>query len=299
MYTVRAMKRPTVIVIVGPTASGKSSYAVKLAKKIGGEVISADSRQVYKGLDIGTGKITKMEMQGVPHHMLDVADPKKVFTARDYVRLARPMLENIIKKGKTPIICGGTGFYIDALVGRITIPDVPINRKLRTKLEGKSAGELFKMLQKIDPRRAREIDRHNPVRLVRALEIVVKLGKVPHPHNLDGRLYYAYGVKSLPYDITWFGMKRPETSLTEKIHTRLLARMKAGMVQEAKRLHANGLSYKRMHQLGLEYRHLASLLRKKVTKDEMEKKLGHDIVKYAKRQLTYWKRNKEIKWIRP
>src|SRR5580693_2616583 len=127
-----------VLVIVGPTASGKSALAVALAKKFKGEIISADSRQVYRGLNIGTGKITKREMRGVPHHLLDVVSPKKIFTAHDFVTHARRAISNIAKRGKLPIIAGGTGFYIDALVGRIVLPDVPVDEKLRARLEKKS-----------------------------------------------------------------------------------------------------------------------------------------------------------------
>jgi tRNA dimethylallyltransferase len=274
-----------IFIIVGPTASGKSAYAVRLAKKLDGEVISADSRQVYKGLDIGTGKITKREMQGIPHHMLDVASPSRTFTAHDYVRKARPILEKILKAGKTPIICGGTGFYIDALVGRITLPDVPANAKLRRELRGKSAPQLFHMLQKLDKRRAKEIDRHNPVRLIRAIEIATALGNVPNMKQ-----------EPLPFETKWIGMKIAEIPLREKIHARLLSRMKAGMIAEAKKLHESGLSYKRMEALGLEYRYLALLLQKKISKEEMLEKLENEIWQYAKRQITYWKRSDAIEW---
>ncbi len=287
--------QPSVFVVVGPTASGKSAYAVELARKIGAEVISADSRQVYKGLDIGTGKITRREMKGVPHHLLDVVSPKKVFTAHDYVEKSKPILEGILEKGKSVVICGGTGFYIDALLGRISVPEVPPNRELRGKLTGKSAPQLFAMLKKLDPRRAKEIDQHNPVRLIRAIEIAKALGKVPKMK-----------MKPLTFKVEWIGMpalsepsrgrKTAEITLRDRIHTRLLSRMKVGMLNEAKKLHEAGLSYKRMDQLGLEYRHLARLLQGKVTKEQMLEELEKDIVAYAKRQLTYWKRNAEIEW---
>lgn len=283
------MQKPEIIVVVGPTASGKSAFAVDLARKIGGEVISADSRQVYRGLNIGTGKITKKEMKGVPHHMLDVASPKKVFTAHDYVSKARPILERILEKGKSAVICGGTGFYIDALLGRIALPNVEPNRELRKSLGGKSASELFALLKKMDPRRAKEIDQHNPVRLIRAIEIATALGKVPEPSMSRFHL-------DIPFQIKWIGIRQTEIPLREKIHTRLLARMKAGMVREAQKLHAAGLSYKRMDQLGLEYRHLARLLQKKVTKKEMLEELEKDIAAYAKRQMTYFGRNDAIEW---
>lgn len=280
------MQKQKVIVIVGPTASGKSAYAVQLAKKIGGEVISADSRQVYKGLDIGTGKITKKEMRGVPHHLLDVESPKKVFTAQQFVEQGRAAIEDIMARGKTPIICGGTGFYIDALLGRMPLPNVPPNRALREKLEKKTAPQLFKMLQKLDPRRAKNIDAQNPVRLVRAIEIATKLGKVPVPKP-----------EVLPYTIEWIGLNPHDELLRNKIVKRLAERMKSGMVPEARKLHSKGLSWRRMHALGLEYRYLALYLQKKITKAELTEELEKRIWHYARRQRMYWKRNKDIVWL--
>ena len=156
-----------ILVIVGPTASGKSDLAVKLAKKLNGEVISADSRQVYKGLDIGTGKISRKEMRGVPHHMLDVADPRKQFSVDLYKKMAEEELRYIDERGKLPIIVGGTGFYIDAVAGGVVLPDVPPNKKLRAILGKKSNAALFKMLKKRDPKRAKMIDANNKVRLIR------------------------------------------------------------------------------------------------------------------------------------
>lgn len=141
------MQKSRIITIVGPNASGKSEFAVGLAKKIGGEIISADSRQVYRGLNIGSGKITKKEMRGVPHHCLSIANPKKTFTALDFKKCAQKVIFNILKRGKTPIIVGGTGFYIDAALGRVKLGGVPPNHALRKKLAGKSASELLKMLK--------------------------------------------------------------------------------------------------------------------------------------------------------
>ncbi|MEK7612980.1 MAG: tRNA (adenosine(37)-N6)-dimethylallyltransferase MiaA, partial [Patescibacteria group bacterium] len=166
-----------VLVIVGPTASGKSGLAVRLAKKFKGEIISVDSRQVYKGLDIGTGKITKKEMKGVPHYLLDVANPKKQFSVSQYKKFADKIVRYIVLENRLPIIVGGTGFYIDTLAGKFSLPDVPPNKLLRRKLEKFDTEELFKMLKKKDPARAKTIDRHNKVRLIRALEIVNALGR--------------------------------------------------------------------------------------------------------------------------
>lgn len=283
--TTEDVKNPRVIVIIGPTASGKSAFAVKLARKIGGEIISADSRQVYKGLDIGSGKITKKEMRGVPHHLLDVASPKKIFTAQDFVKHGRGVIENIIARGKTPIICGGTGFYIDALLGRITIPEVLRNDKLRVQLGKKSASELFAILKKLDFRRSKTIDPHNPARLIRAIEIASAIGKVPETQLV-----------SLPYAIKWIGLNPSKKKLRSNIRKRLTERMKRGMVAEARRLKKDGLSFARMHALGLEYRHLAEFLQHRINRAELLERIEKGNWEYAKRQMTYWRRNKDIKW---
>ena len=154
-------KLPKLIVILGQTATGKSGLAIKLAKKFSGEIISADSRQVYKGMDIGTGKVTKKEMKGVPHYLLGVASPKRYFTVIQYKKLAMRAINKILKKGKLPILCGGTGFYIQAVVDGIVIPEVSPDWKLRKKLEKKSKKELFKILKELDSKRAKTIDKNN------------------------------------------------------------------------------------------------------------------------------------------
>ncbi len=277
-------KKQKVLVIVGPTSSGKSALAVALAKKFNGEVISADSRQVYRGLNIGTGKITRKEMKGVRHHLLDIADPKKTFTAHDFIKQGRTAIADIAGRGKLPIIAGGTGFYIDALLGRITLPDVPANKKLRALLEKKTAAQLFTSLRKKDPHRAQTIDAHNKMRLVRALEIATALGKSPTPH-----------IES-PFDALWTGIEVPRKQLERKIHERLRARIEHGMLAEAGSLHSAALSYKRMESLGLEYRSLARFLQKRITQAQLIAELDIAIHQYAKRQITYWKRNKDIRW---
>ena len=159
------MLASSIIVVVGPTSSGKSALAVRLAKKFNGEIISADSRQVYKGLDIGSGKITKREMRDIPHHLLDVASPRRKFTVAQYQKFARLAMQDIISRGKVPIICGGTGFYIDALLGRVTIPSVSPNTKLRVKLEKLSTEKLGEKLKILDPKRFTDIDQNNRPRL--------------------------------------------------------------------------------------------------------------------------------------
>ncbi len=279
------MRRPKLIVIVGPTASGKSSFGIWLAQKVGGEVISADSRQVYKGLDIGTGKVTKKEMAGVRHHLLDVASPKKQFTVDSFVKKAKRAYSSILQNSKIAIVVGGTGLYVDMLTGRMSYPNVPPNAALRKRLANKSAAQLFAMLQKADPARAKTIDRHNPRRLVRALEIARALGASPAP------------APEQKYDVLWLGLDPGQEKLDTLINKRLKSRLKAGMIAEAKRLHKQGLSYKRMEELGLEYRYLARLLQGKMTLKEFEADLEQAIRGYAKRQRTWFKRNKDIVWV--
>ena len=281
--------KPKVIAVIGPTASGKTSLGIFLAQKIKGEIISADSRQVYRGLDIGTGKVTKKEMTGVPHHLLDVANPKKQFTVSDFVTQANKACSNIFKNSGTPIIVGGTGLYVDALFGRMLFPDVPPNEKLRAQLEKKSVEELFLMLQKKDPVRANTIEPKNKRRLVRALEIAAALGRTP----TGGPALQGKG----SYDVLWLGLNPGEKKLQKNIHDRLVARLKLGMIAEAKRLHERGLSYKRMRELGLEYRYLADYLQGKLTKKEFEVELERAINHYAKRQIRWFKRNQDIHWV--
>ena len=277
-----------IIVILGQTATGKSDLAVKIARKVGGEVISADSRQVYKGLDLGTGKIMKKEMRGIPHYLLDVVNAKNRFSVAEYKKLADKKIKEIIARGKIPIICGGTGFYIDAVVNGIIFPEVPQNEKLRKVLDKKGASELFKMLQKLDKNRAKDIDSKNKVRLIRAIEITRALGKVP-------KLTEA----TPPYEFIKIGLYLPADVLKKKINRRLLARIKNGMLKEIQDLHEKGLSWKRMEEMGLEYRYVALYLQKKITKEEMLRKLNSEIYKYAKRQMTWFKRDKKIKWFTP
>jgi tRNA dimethylallyltransferase len=271
-----------IVVICGPTATGKSDYAVTLAKKINGEIISADSRQVYQCLDIGSGKITKKEMRGIPHHLLDVAHPRRAFSVAQYKKLADKAIKDIVKRNKTPIIVGGTGFYIDAVVFDRQLPAVKPNKELRKKLEKVSLEKLQKQLQQLDPERYDTIDIHNRVRLIRALEIVEAIGKVPTALKLRGA--------SPKYDIRWIYLDFPDDVLKQRIHDRLLKRMKQGMVKEVEQLHAQGLSWKRLEALGLEYRFVAQYLQSKLSKPELLTQLETAIWHYAKRQRTWFKK---------
>lgn len=280
-------EKPRIVVVLGPTACGKSDLAVDLARKFNGEIISADSRQVYRGMNIGTGKTTKKEMRGVPHHLLDVVSPKKVFTAENYRKLAKLELSKIIKKNKLPIICGGTGHYIDALIYDQNFPAVPPDIKLRKALERKSTAELFAELKKLDPGRASTIDSKNPRRLIRALEIIYKTGKPVPKINLSEK-----------YDVLKIGISFPSEIIKNRIHTRLFRRMKNGMVAEIKRLIKSGVGLKRLEDFGLEYRYLGRYISEMISKNEMLAQLEKQIVDYSKRQMTWFKRDKNIRWVR-
>jgi tRNA dimethylallyltransferase len=279
--------KPKIIVILGPTSSGKSALAVKIAKKYNGEVISADSRQVYKGLDIGTGKITKKEMNGVPHHLLDVVSPKKIFTAANYQKLAKKSIEDILKRKKVPIICGGTGFYIDVLINNYKLPNVKPNYTLRKKLSQFTTSKLFTMLKKLDPKRAKNIDKANRQRLIRSIEIVKSTKKPISPL-----------VGSLNYQVLKIGIQKSKKNLNKLIYQRLQKRLKSGLVEEVANLHKKGLSWKRMDELGLEYRYISKYLTNQLDYKTAIQNLYQEIVHYAKRQMTYFKRDKEIIWVK-
>ena len=285
------MEKPKLIAIVGPTASGKTSLSVTLAKKFGGEIISADSRQVYRGMNIGTGKITKHEMRGIPHYLLDVASPKKIFTVTEFQKLGRTAIKKILAKKKLPIIVGGTGLYVDALIRNYTFPGIKPDFALRKKLEAQPVEKLFAQLKKLDPRRAATIDPKNPRRLIRALEIVLTTQKpVPsREESLDS---------SSDYDVLILGIKISEKKLHENIHRRLIARLHQGMIQEVKNLHKAGISWKRLDSLGLEYRYISQYLQGKLSKQDLTIQLEKEIRNYAKRQMTWFKKNKNIVWIK-
>jgi tRNA dimethylallyltransferase len=276
------------VVILGPTASGKTELSVKLAKKYNGEVVSADSRQIYKGMNIGSGKITKKEMQGIPHYLLDVANPKTRFTVAQYQKLALKAIKIIQNKNKLPILAGGTGFYIQSIVDGIVIPEVKPDWKLREKLNKKQLPDLVKQLYKLDPARAGIIDQNNPRRVIRALEIVLKLKKPVPTQN----------PKKPAFLVLEIGIQKPAEELKKLIQKRLLKRLENNaMINEVKKLHKNGLSFKRLEEFGLEYRFVAQYLQNKITYQELISKIQLESEHYAKRQMTWFKRDKRIHWI--
>lgn len=280
------MSQKKLIVILGPTASGKTDLSIKLARQFNGEIISADSRQVYKGLDIGSGKVTKKEMAKIPHHLLDVVSPKRIFSVAQYQKQALRAIKKIQKNNHLPFLVGGTGFYIQSIVDGIVFPDVKPNTKLRKDLGKKSTSELFLMLSKLDPERAKKIDGKNPARLIRALEIVLQTKK-PVP-QITARAEF----KTLQ-----LGIKKSKSELQKLIAKRLRKRV-VGIIKEVKKLHVQGLSFKRLEQLGLEYKYTALYLQKKIDKAEMINLLQKEIEHFAKRQMTWFKKNTQIHWIK-
>ena len=274
------------MVILGQTATGKSTLAVKISKALAvsgveAEIISADSRQVYKGLDIGTGKITKKAMKGIPHHLLDVANPKKKFTVTEFQQKTIYAMADIVSRGKTPIICGGTGFYIDAITKGIVFPEVPPNIKLRRQLTRKSAIALFLVLKKLDKARAKNIreknEQNNKVRLIRAIEIAKELGKVP-PITQTTPVYKFIKI----------GLYLPLDKLKKRVEKRVKKMFHppagGGLLNEIEKLKKARISNKRLRELGFEY------------DNPTYEKVVRGTMQYAKRQMTWFKRDKQIKW---
>ena len=273
------------IVIVGPTASGKSALAVRLAKKFNGEIISADSRQIYRELAIGSGAVTKKEMAGVHHHLLGVASARRTFTAAQFVRLARRAINDIARRGKLPIITGGTAFWIDALVYGLSLPAVKPDYKLRRVLEKKSPAALLALLKKLDPRRAKTIEQKNPRRLIRAIEIARSLGKVPPLH------------RGILFPALWIGLHPPAKTWLPHMARRTEAIIRRGLIRETRKLLENGISKKRIRQFGFEYTAALDAIERRASKDELASRIKHDTARFAKRQMRWWKRNPDIIWV--
>lgn len=271
------------ITIVGPTAVGKSALGVALAKHFAGVIISADSRQVYRGMDIGTGKVTKREMGGIPHFLLDVASPTSQYTVAKYQRAVKAVLKNI--PISTPIfLVGGSPFYLEAILNPTGISTVPPNPRLRKQLATWSTERLVKELKKLDPQRAATIDLRNPRRLIRAIEIA---RGTPTSKSV-----------ALPaFDVLQIGKTLPTKKLFPQIDLRVDRRMKHGMVREVQQLHDSGVSWKKLESFGLEYRFLSFYLQGTLTKAEAVTQLKSAIHYFARRQMTWWKRDQTIHWI--
>lgn len=287
------------IAVIGPTASGKSDLAIDLAQKFGGEVISADSRQIYRGMDIGTGKepgrvSTHSKKRGratqytyicdgIPHYMIDIVHPNTQYNAGKFVKKAACIRDDIVERDQLPIICGGTFFWAQSLTEGQRFPPVPPNKELRKDLLQKKPKDLFRLLENIDPKRAQTIDKNNPARLIRSIEIATTLGAVPKvKKNIDKKNILIIAIDHLP------------EKLNARIEKRLTKRLAAGMLDEVSALHHDQkVSWKRLESFGLEYKWCALYLQGKVSYVEMHEKLLRNIKRYAKRQRTWirkWQR---------
>jgi tRNA dimethylallyltransferase len=270
------MEKTPLIAIIGPTASGKSAKAVSLAKERGGEIISVDSRQVYRGLDIGTEKITREEMGGITHHLIDIRNPKEVYTAGDFVTDAKQLIKEIIARDKIPILAGGTHFYFDALIyGLPVLPEG--NKERRAELEQKTPTELYSLLLSLDSVRAQSIEKENPRRLIRAIEIAEKLGTVPLRER-----------RAL-YDVTWYTLLPHKEDLRARIHTRLEQALIKGLVEEVARVQKE-VGDTRLNELGLEYRIIGEYLRGERDKETLFETLETKLWRYAKNQILWIKK---------
>jgi len=278
------MQKPKIINIVGPTASGKTSLSIAVAQHFRGEIISADARQVYRGLDIGTGKVTTPEMQGVRHHLLDVAEVTETYTAADFARDAAAALDDIFKRGCCPIIAGGSFFYTEALLHPHSLPAVPPNPALRQALEALSTEVLFETLTTQDPRRATEIDSNNRRRIIRSLEIIDALGTVPQTPTQE-----------TPYETLTVGISTEKTTLQEKFRTRIKDWLAHDFAGETQWL-LQTVPPERFQEFGFEYTLMRSHLKNEITEAELIEAFIQKNWQYAKRQLTWLKRDPNIVW---
>lgn len=274
---------PRMVAVVGTNASGKSGLGVALAKRYGGEVISADSRQVYRGLDLGSGKLIPAEMQGVPHHLIDVCEAGAFFSVADFQRLAYAAADDMLARGRLPLLVGGTGLYVDAVADGYTLSDIQPDLAYRSALEALPTPALAAMLDEAMPESG--VDPHNRNRVMRQLE---KL------HDGD-----AAGVGKQPrYRVLKLGVRWPRDVLCERIDQRLAARMAQGMLSEVRGLLARGVPPEFLRRLGLEYRYLSAyLLGEYPAQEAMLTELSLAIKRFAKRQMTWFRRDQGIVWL--
>ena len=275
-----------VIAVVGATASGKTSYAIELAKKINGEIISADSRLIYKGMDIGTAKPTIDEMQEIPHYMIDVVEPEYNYSVGLYVKEAKKHITDIISRGKVPIVVGGTGLYFRVLLENYDLPDVKPDYELRKELSSYSYEELLEMLTKLDEKAANSVEKNDKKKLIRYIEIIKLAGK---PLDL------VRGVKEKEFNVEWVGLNFPREILYDRINKRVDLMIEQGLIDETKKLlQKHGRISNITDTIG--YREVLSYLDGELSLDEAKDKLKQNTRNYAKRQLTWFRKNEQINW---
>lgn len=286
--------KPIVYVIGGPTASGKSKLAVELAKKVNGEIISADSMQIYKEMNIGTAKVNKEEMQGVQHYLVDFVSPDERYSVSNFKKDAEKAIEEILEKGKTPIVVGGTGLYIDSLIYGIEFQNEEVDLEYREKLnkiaDEKGLESLYKKAQEIDPEAMKKISINDRKRIIRVLEIYHKTGKTKTEQELQSRK------NEVKYEYKVFAITMDREKLYERIEKRIDFMIEQGLIEEVKQILEKYHTFPTAMQ-GLGYKEVVEYLEGSCTKEEMIEKIKKETRHYAKRQLTWLRKNKETIWL--
>lgn len=286
--------KPKVIVICGPTASGKTSLSVELAKKCNGEIISADSMQIYKDMNIGTAKVTQEEMQGIKHYMIDIVSPTERYSVAEFKVQAEKAIEEILKKGKTPIIAGGTGLYVNSLIYNIQYNDIKIDEKYRKYLEERVEKEglqnLYEEAKKIDCEAMKSISQNDQKRILRVLEMYYQTGKTKTELEKESRK------EEVKYDYKVYAISWEREELYKRINERVDIMIKQGLIEEVENLLKKYNKFPTAMQ-GLGYKEVVEYLDKKITKEEMIEKIKMETRRYAKRQITWFKKIENVKWI--
>lgn len=287
-------EKPKVIVICGPTASGKTALSIALAKKIGGEIVSADSMQIYKDMDIGSAKPTKEEMQGIKHYMLDFVSPKERYSVAEYKKQAEQAIQEILQKGKTPIIVGGTGLYVNSLIYGIEYQDTKIDEEYREKLEKivveEGLEKLYEQAKEIDPQAMETISPNDRKRIIRVLEIYHETGKTKTQQEIESRK------NEVKYDYKVFAITMERSILYERINKRVDIMVEQGLIQEVQNLIQKYDQYPTAMQ-ALGYKEIKQYLEGNTSKEEAIETIKQETRRYAKRQLTWFRKNKETIWL--
>ncbi|NQU99318.1 MAG: tRNA (adenosine(37)-N6)-dimethylallyltransferase MiaA [Parcubacteria group bacterium] len=298
-------KLPPLVVILGPTGSGKTSLSLKLAKKYNGEIISSDSRQIYKEMDIATDKIKKQNskfkiknskikklyygnVNNIPHYMIDIINPDEEYSVANYKKDALLVINDILKRGKIPFLVGGTGLYIKVIVNNLNIPKIKPNRALRKKLDTMSKEKLFSILKRLDPKGAKKIDKNNKRRLVRAIEICKQTGKKYSEQNQTGKQLF---------NALQIGIRLPREELYKKIDKRVDELIKIGLIDETKKL-MEKYSFTLPSMSGIGYKEIGEYLNNKISKKEAIQKIKYRTHQYVRRQDTWFLKDKKIEWIK-
>lgn len=290
------MNKPKVIVICGPTASGKTTLSIQLAQKINGEIISSDSMQIYKDMNIGTAKPDQQEMQGIKHYLLDFVEPNQRYSVADYKKDAENAIEDILQKGKVPIIVGGTGLYVDSLIYGIEYPNIEFDENYRKELERRVEKEglekLYEKAKKIDPQAMKKISRNDQKRILRVLEIYNATGKTKTEQEIESRK------NEVKYDYRVFAINMDREKLYDRINKRVDIMIQKGLIEEVENLLKKYNEFPTAMQ-GLGYKEVVEYLQGKVLKEDMIENIKRESRRYAKRQITWFKKNKQTIWIGP